>query len=517
VSGQGRTFAGAANSSDNMTNELCQTYCNNLGFPYSGTEFKSECYCGRNAPTVRSNACTMTCAAAGSTDICGGPNALTIRYNSAIAAALAQYNAVAAGYTSQGCYSDHYPVRVLSGPSSTAASMTVESCLNFCSSTGYNIAGLENGSECYCGNAVSSDGSTYGVGGQAGCTFACGGNSTQLCGGNNVLNLYSKGGVVVTTTSAAPTTTSSTTPPFTPLPTAAAGYTFLGCYLDSTNRTLTKQLSDVSSVEACISGCSSSGYRYAGLEYYSQCFCDNQIVNNGPTIINAQNCNYACNGSPSQTCGGSNALQIYSGTPAAPATSIPSGFQGYTYMDTFADGPSARVLSVPMSMSSTTVEACIASCASAGYSFAGLEYGAECYCGSAMLNNPAGGKTPTMSCQGKASEYCGGPNAIQIYSGTLPPPQYLQTPFNNGQCATDNVNSTRTLGGASFSGSNMTPQLCRTSCQGFTYFGVEYGGECYCGNTFPSRTPISSACTMACAGDSTQICGGSNALNMYNA
>ena len=241
-------------------------------------------------------------------------------------------------------------------------------------------------------------------------------------------------------------------------------------------------------------------------------------MNNGPTVIDSQNCNYACNGSPSETCGGANAIQIYSGTPSAPvaaAPSIPSGSQGYSYVDTFIDSSSNRVLAVGMPVSSNTVEICIASCASAGYTYAGVEYGSECYCGSAILNQ-VGGQVPTMTCQGNASEYCGGPNIIQVYSGTPPGPQYLSTPFTNGLCVADNVNNTRTLGGAAFPASGMTPQVCKASCQGFTYYAVEYSTECYCGNSFPSQIPYSSACSMSCGGDSTQTCGGPNALNIYN-
>jgi len=517
INGQGRTLPGASTRSDSMTNELCQSFCNNLGFAYSGTEFASECYCGNSAPVVGSSACTLTCSAAGSTDLCGGPNALNVRYNSTVAASAAQASAVAASYTSQGCYSDHYPTRVLSGASTTAASMTVESCLNFCSAAGFSLGGLENGSECYCGNSILTDGTSYGIGGQAGCTYACAGNSAELCGGNNVLNLYNRGSTV--STAAIPTPTTGPGAPFTPLPTAASGYTYLGCYLDGSARTLTTQLSDVTSVEACITACSNSGYRYAGLEYFSQCFCGSQIINNGPTVINALNCNYQCSGNSNETCGGSNAIQVYVGTPAIPPIpppSIPSGILGFTYVDTFKDDAGNRILAIVRPISSNTVENCITSCASAGYSYAGVEYGAECYCGATILDNRVGAQLPTMTCQGNSSEYCGGPNLIQVYTGTPPPPQYLSTPFTNGLCVTDNVNNTRTLAGASFPGRNVTTQACKLSCQAFTYYGVEYSTECYCGNSFPSQIPYSTGCTMACGGDSAQICGGPNALNIYN-
>jgi hypothetical protein len=507
-----------------MTNGVCQAYCNNLGFAYSGTEYSSECYCSNTAPTVSSTACTMTCSNAGSTDICGGPNALSVSFNANLAAAAAQNAALVASWTNQGCYGDNYPTRIIAAASTTASGMTVETCVSFCNTGGYSVAGVEYSTECYCANSILTDGSTYGTTGQTGCTFACGGNANEVCGGSNYLNVYSKGKTVSTTTPVATTSSTSSTSTsstssaaaYTPLPTAASGYTFKGCYLDNSSRTLATQMSNANSVEACISSCSTAGFTYAGLEYYGECYCANTI-GNGATLIDSKNCNYACTGTPSETCGGSFAIQIYAGTPAAaskPTISIPQTANGYNYVDTFTD-TGARPLAVTMSLSSTTVESCVTACSSAGYTYAGLEYAAECYCGSAILNNPSGGVVPTMACQGNSAEYCGGPNAMQIYRGT-PNTPHLTSPFTNGACATDNANNVRILTGAYYTSPTLTPASCKVLCQGFTYYGVEYSNECYCGNSFPASTLLSSGCNMPCAGDSTQTCGGSNALNIYN-
>jgi hypothetical protein len=44
------------------------------------------------------------------------------------------------------------------------------------------------------------------------------------------------------------------------------------------------------------------------------------------------------------------------------------------------------------------------------------------------------------------------------------------------------------------------------------------GSECYCGSsiTSPSTTLSQSSCNMACAGDSSQLCGGSWAIQVYS-
>ena len=94
-------------------------------------------------------------------------------------------------------------------------------------------------------------------------------------------------------------------------------------------------------------------------------------------------------------------------------------------------------------------------------------------------------------------------------------------------CANDSVvNGERTLNGYNNIYGGMDPitvSSCIAQCksQGSTYAGVEYGAQCFCGNTVsPDRMPTDSSwsqCDMPCAGDGSQICGGPNALGLYKA
>lgn len=127
-----------------------------------------------------------------------------------------------------------------------------------------------------------------------------------------------------------------------------------------------------------------------------------------------------------------------------------------------------------------------------------------------------------MACSGDSSQTCGGPNRLNIYStqsalAISSPPAF--TPANaNGQCASDYFpgnNGVRTLSGASTSSSNMTVESCHSFCASFTYYGVEYGQECYCDNTIAASAQVSKACTFQCAGNVGEICGGSYAMNIY--
>ncbi|PQE27274.1 GPI anchored protein [Rutstroemia sp. NJR-2017a WRK4] len=66
-----------------MTSELCQSACQAAGYTYAGTEYSGECYCANeimngSVPAPDGNAlCNMTCYG-NSTEICGGPNRLSL-------------------------------------------------------------------------------------------------------------------------------------------------------------------------------------------------------------------------------------------------------------------------------------------------------------------------------------------------------------------------------------------------------------------------------------------------------
>jgi hypothetical protein len=65
----------------------------------------------------------------------------------------------------------------------------------------------------------------------------------------------------------------------------------------------------------------------------------------------------------------------------------------------------------------------------------------------------------------------------------------------------------------------MTVEVCADFCKGYKYFGLEFGQECWCGNTLSAdRAPqdgIFGGCTMKCKGDADEYCGGGKALSLY--
>ena len=66
----------------------------------------------------------------------------------------------------------------------------------------------------------------------------------------------------------------------------------------------------------------------------------------------------------------------------------------------------------------------------------------------------------------------------------------------------------------------MTPSICNTKCaeNNFSYFGVQKGDECWCGNTQPPEDKQQNTilCNYKCAGgDGVQDCGGDFSINIW--
>lgn len=130
-----------------------------------------------------------------------------------------------------------------------------------------------------------------------------------------------------------------------------------------------------------------------------------------------------------------------------------------------------------------------------------------------------------MVCGGDTTEYCGDSNRIELYSTTASQPMPTATlapkptvsPYVRVGCYNE-VSGGRALTGASYANDSMTLEMCASNCAGFTYWGAEYGRECYCGDTLDSLStpaPETDCQTMVCAGNRYEYCGAGNRLELY--
>ena len=83
------------------------------------------------------------------------------------------------------------------------------------------------------------------------------------------------------------------------------------CVQDSSKRLLPKSVSVSSNSPAsCMKACKGAGYKFAGVQYSSQCFCG-ETAPPDSTIKSSVECNRVCPGNTGQKCGGSWRMNVY--------------------------------------------------------------------------------------------------------------------------------------------------------------------------------------------------------------
>lgn len=587
----GRALTKDATANSTLTIEYCQDYCTGKGYPLSGMEFSTECYCGfelEHGSTIGgSTGCVMACGG-NSEEICGGSGALSVYNNTALLPPKVPITIPNVdNFISQGCYTEGVGEHALAGSTTAISNMTVATCVNFCKQGGFRFAGVEYSTECYCGASIAA---TAGKAPITDCNMLCGGDAFAYCGGPGRLNVYA---APVSNSTTSPPTSSPTPPVSTPpvittpstvstevpAPTTRPGFSYVGCANEGlTGRALSKDsfANSTMTLERCQDYCTGKGYPLSGVEFASECYCGDNLEN-GSTIGGSTQCTMACGGNPAAICGGPSALSVYNNTalipPKAPAT-VP-GVGTYLSQGCYTEGVEERALADRATAATDmTVAKCVGFCKDAGFRYAGLEYSTECYCGAviAVTAVKAAAGDCTMLCGGDQFAYCGGSGRLNVYAApalggvsnstvatgntpnNTPPvapaptsatvsasttaasastsaasastsaasssaaasPTGAPSPWKYLGCANETDN--RSLSGIAISGT-MTPETCQDFCftNNFPLAGTEFGEQCFCGTALQNGATINqTGCDMACSGDPSKTCGGMARLSVYN-
>lgn len=341
------------------------------------------------------------------------------------------------GWFYEGCYVDGPGPRTLPNGQGVEGGMTNQKCRDKCQSLGFVLAGTEYAGECYCGNTLQGVGAPA-PDGEAQCNMACNGNTTEICGGPNRLSLfrYYKGNEPPVSSTTRISSSSTAAPVPTGLP---AGWDYKGCYVDGPGyRVMQNQQPDDQqmTIASCSSKCASLGYEVAGMEYHTQCFCDNQLRMSASLANSDDECNTPCGGNSAQMCGGGDRLTVYSSQNPLKITPKPgptAKIGNWTYQGCATSFGGQWNKPLPWKLVNSTgnsPEWCLSKCQAYGYMAAGMEYGEECYCGDVdhMVEKgsvPAPETDCNTPCPGNATAICGQGNRLTWYKYTEGDPLYV--------------------------------------------------------------------------------------------
>ncbi|KAE9396148.1 WSC-domain-containing protein [Gymnopus androsaceus JB14] len=271
--------------------------------------------------------------------------------------------------------------------------MTPAKCQSFC--VDYTYAGVEYGTQCYCGTELTGNGATGAIVDDSQCTSPCGGASSTMCGGIWMLSVY----------------TVSTTPA------ARDASSLIGCIAEGTTGSR-RALADASYSDPamtpamCQSKC--SGYTYAGVEYSTECYCGNSLTGNGAsgTVVDGSNCVSTCGGDSTQMCGGTWYLSVYTTS----STTLSSSNSTWNSQGCYVD-ESPRILQGYFGdQDSMTTESCISICSGLEFTMAATEYGSQCLCGNSLVGaSTADSGDCSFPCAGNSVEVCGGNWRANVY------------------------------------------------------------------------------------------------------
>eukprot|EP00058_Branchiostoma_floridae_P025161 XP_002610651.1 hypothetical protein BRAFLDRAFT_65842 [Branchiostoma floridae] len=177
------------------------------------------------------------------------------------------------------------------------------------------------------------------------------------------------------------------------------------------------------------------------------------------------------------------------------------------YLGCYVDHEDDRDFPYVVTWSDLTPPKCIRHCADMGFGYAGLQYAVENEEFQTYVNLPENLYTrngtlflkPTLAAERLGEKFLT-EGVINLREDAL----YLGCYHDGGSM------DSRDLNGDNMTSPYLTPKLCLDHCTeaGYTYAGLQYGTECFCGDSFGKfGAAPESECAIPCGGDAGQMCG----------
>jgi hypothetical protein len=270
-------------------------------------------------------------------------------------------------------------------------------------------------------------------------------------------------------------------------------FVYAGCFTDSGNPGALSYRTDLDfnnlTVEACVDFCKGishfplavditdfykgNDFRYAGVEYYGECFCGATVAG---SLSDPSNCAAPCTGNSSEICGGNSYISIYQDPTFPPVND--SVITDYNFVGCYSEGVGGRALEYQQNLNgdTLTVEECLFACKDNGFAFAGVEYASQCFC-SVVLGNgsvPLDSSQCNMACNGNINETCGGSGTLDLY---VAPDLESDQPCGYVSVSSSSSTPPPTTSSSPPTTSSTTPTISTTPTVKLPSFGIHFSAQ----------------------------------------
>ncbi|TFK85884.1 WSC-domain-containing protein [Polyporus arcularius HHB13444] len=198
--------------------------------------------------------------------------------------------------------------------------------------------------------------------------------------------------------------------------------TLSSCAVDNADRIIaddiTTQTAD-NTPASCVESCAGLGFGYAGVEFGNECHCGTGIDDALESAPDSD-CNVACVGDATLSCGGAWRIQVYTFPALRPGA--------WAYQGCIADTQDTPAFTSTSTQTFATnldlVNQCLQACSRLGFSFAGVENADTCQCSNGGITTDAQ-KVAEAECNslcplpGDAGfEFCGGVQRLGVFKFT---------------------------------------------------------------------------------------------------
>jgi len=502
--------------------DMCRARCKKLNYNLAGIQQRYQCWCGdeKNRWGKRPDReCSYKCNSK-ATQMCGGSWRNSI-YRTGLNKPAPP---TPKGYL--GCFVDKGR-RALYGVGRVMSSNrnNVRMCQAACKRRGFVYAGMQNGSQCFCGNKLGYQKRT-----DRECNRKCPGRSKFKCGGSWRNSIWATGNSQDDYNDLQKDLKSN----------------YVGCFYSPVNnransmngiKYLTRagsQNHDLLHIGGCVAHCKKRGFVYAGMSngYYCEC---GMAYGHWGGRRKERMCRTVCRGDRNQKCGGSNHQSVYKtgikgkDFKMQQIAKFRKQFYKGCYRDSGRRDLPAFTYNRNHNIDPLSVQRCQSICKKRNYRFAGVQNGYQCYCGNSFGRY---GKYPEEKCYrrhcyGSWHEECGGSYANSIYATGLDKEkvQAEDKKLANAYQGCFQDRAPKRFAAHQLKSHFMHPRMCVEFCakRFAQYAGISYAYQCWCGSTprlikgvnrYYKKLP-ENYCNYKCRGDSTKKCGGPNRLSVW--